>query len=154
MSPLAVSYLWRLGLLAVLLIAIVLGYLRWQHLVTENAELTAAAQANTEAIRTLTTRIRATEQATADLSADAASTRAQVTRGISQLDKARRNDPETQKVDRPWPAAVRFRVFDDPDPTTGSTARAGVADPGTGGVGVPQPRRPDAGSSVDAGRQR
>lgn len=154
MNPLAVSYLWRLGLLAVLLIAIVLGYLRWQHLVTENAELTAAAQANTEAIRTLTTRIRATEAAQAALTTDAAATRSQVARGISQLDKARRNDPETQKVDRPWPAAVRFRVFDDPDPTTGSTARAGVADPGTGGVGASKPRRPDAGSDSDAAGHR
>lgn len=124
----------------------------WQHykgLVADNQQLIEAAKAHTAAINALNDRTRATDAAVAALNADATLVRSQTATALSRLDKARRNDPETQKVDRPWPAAVRFRVFDNPDPTTGSTTRAGVAPAGTGRVAVPEPRRPDAGSSSD-----
>lgn len=132
MNPVLVSYLWRIGLLLVLLTAIVAGYLRWQALVEENAQLTIAAKAHTEAIKTLTNRARAIEQAVVDNQAYAEQTRSQATRGIGRIQQARKDDPDVQAIDKPWPAALRGRVFDNPDPASGSTDPAPAAAAGKG----------------------
>lgn len=130
MSPVLVSYLWRIGLLLVLLIAIVLGYRSWRSTVEENAQLRIAAEANTAAIRTLTERARNIEAAVLANSQFAEQTRQQATRGIGRIQQQRKDNPDVQAIDRPWPAALRGRVFDNPDPASGSTEPA--VDPAAG----------------------
>ena len=46
---------------------------------------------------------------------------------VARNESARRSDPDVIAIDRPWPAAVRGRVFDNPDPASGSTEVAGAA---------------------------
>lgn len=130
MSPILVSYLWRIGLLAVPLIAIVLGYKSWRGTVEENAQLRIAAEANTAAIRTLTERARAVEAAVLANSEFAEKTRQQATRGVARIQQQRKDNPDVQAIDKPWPAALRGRVFDNPDPASGSTEPA--VDPAAG----------------------
>lgn len=115
----------------------------WQHykgLVEDKQQLTAAVAAHTAAIQSLTARARATDTALKALDADARSVRRQTTNALSALDKARLHDPQTQSFDRPWPAAVRFRVFDNPDPAAGSADCARVADTGECRVDLPVAR--------------
>lgn len=65
---------------------------------------------------------------------------AQASRGIARNESLRRTDHAVSAIDKPWPAALRGRVFDNPDPTSGSTAPAGAAAAGGGDRDeVPQP---------------
>ena len=140
MTPGQIFDLAKLLVLLALVAAAVWFWRHYEGLVADNQQLVAASKANTEAIRVLTGRARAADAAVAALTADAQHVRSQTASALSRLDKARRDDPETRKVDTPWPAAVRFRVFDNPDPASGSAACARVAETGECRVELPLAR--------------
>ena len=85
-------------------------------------------------------RVDASDKALARLDTDVAHIRSEARAATTTIERARREDPEVAAVDRPWPASVRVRVFVDPDPTNGSTARAGVGKAGGRGEPVPVTR--------------
>lgn len=127
---------WRLVLVAAL--AVTAWYV--VHLIRDNAQLTKATASLTEAVTTLSDRADRIDAALAENEAADNATRAQANRGVGKIQTARRTDDDVIAIDRPWPAAVRGRVFDDPDPTSGSTQAAGAAGARGGGKPVQEPR--------------
>lgn len=94
------------------------------HQLGENKELIRANNELRRGIDNLNARQRATEAALAANEAADTTERAQATQGVARNETARRSDPHVIAIDRPWPAAMRQRVFDNPDPASGSTEAA------------------------------
>lgn len=123
MSPLIY---WRIILLA----GLTLGVAWVVHIRAENKELVRAASENTRAIKALTERAERMEKALAENQEFDTATNRQASAGVARNESARRTDRETISIDKPWPAAVRSRVFDNPDPASGSTQAAKPTGPG------------------------
>ena len=115
-----------------LVMVIALAATAWYvvHLIRENAQQDDAIRSLTSGINTLNQ--RANDLQAAQIANDAADTqtRDQATQGVSRNETARRTDRDTIAIDQPYPAAMRHRVFLDPDPASGSTAA--VDDPAAG----------------------
>lgn len=126
---------WRLVLVAAL--AVTAWYV--VHLIRDNAKQHDAIVSLTQGIVTLNKRANDLEAATLANDAADTATRTQATQGVSRNETARRSDSETIAFDRPWPAAMRHRVFLDPDPTSGSTEAAGATGSGSGRGKVQKP---------------
>lgn len=110
------------------------------HLIKANATMSDTIDAQAKSIGALQMRAAAIERAQEANNAFATTNQTQASRGIARNETARRSDSDVIAIDKPWPAAVRGRVFDNPDPTSGSTEPATVPAAGAGGRDqVPQP---------------
>ena len=97
------------------------------HLIRENAQQHDAIKSLTKAVNNLDARAdRYDETLVANEAADSED-RAQANRGVGKIQSARRTDETIIAIDKPWPAAMRGRVFDNPDPASGSTEAASPA---------------------------
>ena len=110
-------------------------------LIGDKRELVNAVNAHTRTIGTLLHRQQRLEQAmAANQDFDDEVTR-RAGAGVAHNETTRRTDHAVMAIDQPWPAAMRHRVFADPDPASGSTAPAGAAGARDGDRDqVPQPR--------------
>jgi hypothetical protein len=127
---------WRIGLV----LALAAGAWFVYHTVQQNAVLRERADIFARQIDTLQKRAAALEAMRVENQKFDTETDTQASRGIARNESARRSNSDVIAIDKPWPAAVRGRVFANPDPTSGSTEPAGHA--GAGGSGrdeVPQP---------------
>jgi hypothetical protein len=117
---------WRLGLIA----AILAGVWYVVHLIKDNATLKDRLAAQEAAVLVLSTRAAMLEAVTLANNTFDDDVRGEATAGVSRNESNRRTDREVIAIDKPWPAAMRARVFNNSDPTSGST-EAAVA-PATG----------------------
>jgi hypothetical protein len=127
---------WRLGLIAALLAGAWFVY----DLIGDNRELKRAAEAHTRAIESLTQLGSLLNDKMAENQTFDDGVRREATTGVAQNETLRRTSDEVRAIDKPWPAAMRRRVFNDPDPTGGSTAPVGAPAAGSGGEPVPVTR--------------
>lgn len=111
-------------------IALVLGVLYIRHQLQENKDLIRANRELTRAVDNLNARQARVELALVANDKDDTEERQQAAKGVARNETARRSDPHVIAIDRPWPAAMRQRVFDNPDPASGSTAPAEPAGAG------------------------
>lgn len=127
---------WRL----LVVVALAAGAWYVVDLIGDNRELTRAVTELTRGMNALTERQKRVEQAQVANDAFDNTTRTQASAGIARNESARRSDPDVQAIDRPFPAAMRHRVFVNPDPTSGSTDLERDAGAGAGGRDeVPKP---------------
>lgn len=136
MSPAAMK--WTAALVLAALIAFV-GY-DYASQRAENKELRRGVRELTRGIKALDDRADRYDQTLAENQQFKAETDTQASRGIARNEQARRSDHETIAIDKPWPAAMRHRVFANPDPASGSTEAASAAGTGTGRREVPVAR--------------
>lgn len=124
------------------LVAVALLACGWYivHVIRDNATLRQQVSDQAASISQLETRATAIEVAQVANNTFATENTTQASRGIARNEAARRSDPNVVAIDKPWPAAMRGRVFDNPDPTSGSTEPARVPAAGRGSRDkVPQP---------------
>lgn len=118
---------WR-AIVAILLLVAVLGGSGYAvYSIRKSALLEAKVDQQQADIGKLNTRAERLEQLRQANNQFASQTRTQAQQGVARNEEARRSDPDVIEIDRPWPAAMRGRVFDNPDPASGSTERAGPA---------------------------
>lgn len=111
------------------------------HTIRDNAKLTQAVKDLSGAVVKLDERAERLERATVENQKFDDTTTTQAAKGVLHNESLRRSDHEVIKIDRPWPASMRRRVFDNPDPASGSTEAAGAPDARTrDGNPVPVPR--------------
>ena len=122
------SIAWRIGVL----LALAAGAWYIVDLIGDNREYKRAIDEQTRAIVSLTKRAKALEEAQLANDQFDNTTTTQATQGIARNESARRSDPNVQAIDRPYPAAMRHRVFSNPDPASGSTELARDAGAGAG----------------------
>lgn len=127
---------WRLAVVA----AILAGAWYVVHLIKDNATLKDRLAAQEAATLLLTTRAAMLEAVTLANNQFDDDTRGQATAGVARNETARRTQREVIAIDKPWPAAMRGRVFNDPDPTSGSTEAPIAPAAGAGGKQVPVTR--------------
>ena len=124
---------WRVG---VVLAALFCAW-KFYDLIGDNRELRTAVSSLTQGIRNLDERADRYDQALAANATFDDTTRGQAGMGVAHNESARRHDREVIAIDKPWPAAMRRRVFDNPDPASGSTATERAAAAGKRGEPVP-----------------
>ena len=90
------------------------------HLIRENASQKDAIVSLTQAVGTLNERANRIDEALVKNDATDTQTRTQAAAGIARNETARRSDNATIAIDQPYPAAMRHRVFLNPDPASGS----------------------------------
>lgn len=117
------ALLWRL------LVAVALAVGAWYLVDTirDKAKLEQAVIDLSNAVVLLDGRAERTEAAMVANQTHDDTERRQAVSGVARNESARRSDPDVISIDRPWPAAMRKRVFDNPDPASGSTEAAGTA---------------------------
>lgn len=114
---------WRL----LVVVALALGAWYVVHVIRDNAKLSQAVLDLSTAVNIQTERAERIEAAMVANQTHDDTERRQASAGVARNEQARRSDPDVIAIDRPWPAAVRGRVFDNPDPASGSTTAAGAA---------------------------
>lgn len=126
---------WRI----IVFVALAAGAWYVVHLIRDNATQREAIGSLTAGMNSLSRRAADLEAATIANDMADSETRTQATQGVSRNESARRNDNEVAALDKPFPAAMRHRVFDNPDPASGSTAAAGHPATGERGGEVQKP---------------
>jgi len=126
---------WR----AVVLVALLAAAWYVVHLIRDNAQQHAAIKSLTKAVNNLHERESRIEAAMVANDAADSEDRAQANRGVGKIQSARRTDETVIAIDKPWPAAMRGRVFDNPDPASGSTEAASPAGARVRGEPVREP---------------
>lgn len=96
-------------------------------LIGDNREQRRAIEALTQGIQHLDRRADRYERTLVENATFDDTTRSEASRAVLRNETARRTDHATISIDKPWPAAVRHRVFVNPDPASGSTEVAGPA---------------------------
>jgi len=124
---------WRLGLV----VALLAGAWYVVHLIKDNATLGNRLAAQEAATLVLSTRAAALEAMTVANNQFDDDVRSEATSGVARNETARRTQREVIAIDKPWPAAMRARVFNNPDPASGSTEAAEPAAARKGGKQIP-----------------
>jgi len=118
-----------------LFVALALAVAGWYvvHTIRDNAKLTQAVKDLSRAVTKLDERQERMERAQVENQRFDDTTNNQATQGVLRNESLRRENHEVVSIDKPWPIAMRRRVFDNPDPASGSTAAASTPAARTGG---------------------
>lgn len=144
-------WFWRIAIIA----GFVLGAAYVNKLIKDNAQYKRAITELTRAVNNLDARQDRYDQTLVANQTFDTDTGRQASVGVAHNESTRRTNSEVIAIDKPWPAAMRRRVFDNPDPASGSTEAAGAATAGAGGGNeVSVPGRADGRPAFDASRLR